>query len=108
MDLTIFLALLGFPAFAFWSSGRDAAERAIEYGRQSCQRAGVQWLDQSAHLVRLRLRRNARGRLSWERQFRYEYSTAGEDRQAGLVTLIGRELVSLVGPMPAESSVLGP
>lgn len=99
----MFLALLAIPAFAFWSAGRDAAERAIEYGRQSCQRAGVQWLDQSAHLVRLRLARNAEGRLRWERQFRFEYSVAGIDRSAGLVTLIGRDMVSLVGPMPAET-----
>lgn len=103
MDASLFLVLLAFPAFAFWSSGRDAAERAAEYGRLSCQRAGVQWLDQSVHLVRIRLRRNGEGRLGWERQFRYEYSTLGADRHAGLITLIGRELVALVGPLPAET-----
>ena len=103
MELALILLLLATPAIAFWSSGRDAAERAIEFGRLSCQRAGVQWLDQSVHLVRIRLRRNANGRLGWERQFRYEYSSAGEDRHAGLVTMDGRTLVALVGPMPQDN-----
>lgn len=101
----MFLALLGFPLVAFWSAGRDASERASEYGRLSCQRAGVQWLDQSVHLTRLRLRRNSAGRLGWERQFRYEYSTVGEDRHAGLITLVGRDVVAAVGPMPTEAVI---
>jgi hypothetical protein len=101
MEMSLFLLLAGFPLVAFWSAGRDAAERAIAHGRRACESAGVQWLDQSVPLVRLRLRRGPSGRLGWERQFRFEYSSGGEDRHAGLVTLHGHELVGLVGPMPA-------
>lgn len=101
---SVLLMMLAIPALAFWSAGRDAAERAVDYGRASCQRAGVQWLDQSVHLVRLRPRRKASGWLGWERQFRYEYSTDGLDRHAGLVTMMGRELVALVGPMASENT----
>lgn len=92
------LIFLGVPAYAFWSAGRSAAEAAVEYGRRACANAGVQWLDQSAHQVRLRLRRDRSGRLRWERQFQFEFSALGEDRRAGLITLLGDELQSLVGP----------
>jgi hypothetical protein len=105
MTLLMFLLIIAPPFVLFWSASRAAAERAIGYGRQACQRAGVQWLDQSVHQVRLRLHRNAAGRLAWERQFRFEYSTGGEDRHAGLITLDGTRLTALVGPMPAEETV---
>jgi hypothetical protein len=100
MPSLLFLLLAVFPLIAFWSAGRAAAERAIVHGRQACERAGVQWLDQSVPLVRLRLGRGPDGRLGWERQFRFEYSTGGEDRYHGLVTLHGHALVGVVGPVP--------
>lgn len=101
MTWILCLLLLAIPLILFWSASRAAAEQAIVYGREACQRAGVQWLDQSAHQVTLRLSRDSRGRLGWQRQFRFEYSTGGQDRQAGLVTLQGARLIALVGPMPA-------
>jgi hypothetical protein len=98
----LFLLLAVFPVIAFWNAGRAAAERAAVHGRRACERAGVQWLDQSVPLVRQRLARGPDGRLGWERQFRFEYSTGGEDRLAGLVTLHGARLVGVLGPMPLE------
>lgn len=99
------LIVLGLPAYLFWAAGRDAAEAAVVHGRRACERAGVQWLDQSVHLVRLRLRRHSSGWLRWERQFRFEYSSAGQDRQAGLVIMLGSSLTGLVGPMPAAETL---
>lgn len=99
------LMIVGTAFAAYWSADRAAAEMAATYGRLFCQRAGVQWLDQSVHRVSLRLRRFPNGRLGWERLFRYEYSVAGEDRQAGLLTLQGTRLVSSVEPMPVTQTV---
>ncbi len=104
--MPLILLLLAFPVVLFWSSGRDAAERATEHGRRACENAGVQWLDQSVHQVRLRLRRNAAGRLHWERQYRFEYSTGGQDRHAGLITMLGTTLSGLVGPMPVVAETV--
>lgn len=106
MSVPLILLLLIIPAFAFWISGRAAAEQATLHGRQACQHAGVQWLDQSVHQVRLRLKRNATGRLCWERQYRFEYSNGGEDRHAGLVTMLGGALSGLAGPMPRTIATL--
>ena len=98
--LLLFALLLVFPIAAWWTAGRAAAERAAGHGRVACDRAGVQWLDQSVPLVRQRLARGPDGRLGWERQFRFEYSTGGEDRRTGLVTMHGSTLVGVLGPMP--------
>ena len=105
MNLPLLVLLCIIPAVAFWMSGRAAAENATGHGRLACQHAGVQWLDQSVHQVRIRLKRNAGGRLCWERQYRFEYSNGGDDRHAGLVTMLGGELSGLVGPMPDAETV---
>ncbi len=99
MSLTLLLLLSLIPAVAFWISARLAAEKATAEGRAACAHAGVQWLDQSVHQVRIRLRRDPRGRLCWERQFRFEYSNGGDDRHAGLITMLGSRVGALLGPM---------
>ena len=106
MSLPLILLLCIIPGAAFWVSGRAAAEAATLHGRQACEHAGVQWLDQSVHQVRIRLKRNPAGRLCWERQFRFEYSNGGEDRHGGLVTLLGGKLSSLAGPMAATGATV--
>jgi Protein of unknown function (DUF3301) len=103
MNTVLFLMAIAFPAALFWSSNRGAAELAIRYGQRACERAQVQWLDQTAHMVGIKLRRKPSGWLGWERKFHFEYSPNGEDRYAGQVTLLGNQLVGLVGPMPVEN-----
>ena len=104
MLTTLIFMLLVIAAVAFWSAGRAAAETATWLGQQACARAGVQWLDHSVHLVALRLARGPDGWLGLERQFRFEYSTGGEDRHAGRIVLHGRRLMALAGPMPPVDS----
>jgi hypothetical protein len=106
MSLPLILLLCLVPAIAFWVSGRFAAELAATHGRRACEHAGVQWLDQSVHQVRIRLKRNAKGQLRWERQYRFEYSNGGDDRRAGLVTILGGSLSGLAGPMPPTLQVV--
>ena len=86
-------------AFAFWSAARAAAERAEAMGRDACQAAGVQWLDQTVHANGLRLRRGDDGRLGFERSFRFEYSQDGSDRHVGRLVLRGGRLVGFSGPL---------
>jgi hypothetical protein len=100
MSLSLIVLALCIAGIVFWFDGRAAAERAIEHGRRACKHAGVQWLDQSVHQDKLRLGRDHEGRLRIERQFRFEYSDGGTDRHAGLITMLGSQLASLVGPMP--------
>lgn len=105
MTTTLIILILAAVGLAFWSAGRAAAETAVVHGRRACEAAGVQWLDQSVHLRAMRLRRGGDGRLGWERVFQFEYSSGGDDRQAGRLTLFGTRLVALVGPMPAAPTV---
>jgi len=97
---TLIVMVLAVAGAAFWYAGRGAAETATRVGQAACSRAGVQWLDQSVHLVAMRLSRGSDGWLALERHFGFEYSTDGDDRRAGRIVLQGRRLRSVVGPMP--------
>lgn len=97
----IVLMIVGAAGFAFWNAGRAAAERAGELGRNACNAAGVQWLDDSVHAIGLRPCRRDDGRLGWERTFRFDYSADGQERRTGRMVLRGDRLVSFSGPVSA-------
>ena len=99
---TLLFSIFVMAAVVFWFSGRAAAEAATAVGRTACARAGVQWLDQSVHLLAMRLRRGPDGWLGLERHYGFEYSTGGEDRHAGRIVMHGRRLRALAGPLARD------
>jgi hypothetical protein len=105
MPTILILMIVGAAAFAFWSAARAAAERAEQVGRNACQSAGVQLLDQTVHANGLRLRRGDDGRLGFERSFRFEYSEDGIQRHIGRLVLRGDELLAFSGPTQAASVI---
>ena len=103
LTLLILMAVSA-AAFAFWSAGRAAAERAEALGRDACHAAGVQLLDQTVHATGMRLRRRGDGRLGLERSFRFEYSDNGADRHIGRLVLHGTRLVGFSGPVAPSAA----
>lgn len=106
MPTLLILLILGGAGFFFFTAARAAAERATEIGRDACQAAGVQWLDQSVHAIGMRLRRKEDGWLGLERSFRFEYSEDGENRHIGRIVLVGDKLVGFSGPSRAAQAVV--
>ena len=106
MPTLIILMIVTAMAFAFWSAGRAAAERAESLGRDACRVANVQWLDQSVHAIGLRLCRHDNGWLGLERTFRFDYSINGDDRRMGRLVLRGERLVAFSGPVTPVASQL--
>jgi len=105
MPTLLIVMIVAASAFAYWSAGRAAAERAEALGRDACRAANVQWLDQSVHAAGLRLKRGENGWLGFERTFRFEYSYDGSDRHIGRLVLRGNKLVSFSGPTRAANVV---
>ncbi len=92
----LILAVLAALA-AFWWSGFHAREAARKAARHHCEARGVQFLDDSVALTRLRVRREVTGRLAFYREYRFEFSTDGEDRFAGQIRVIGRRVLGVDG-----------
>lgn len=97
---TIPLAILAATAAFGWNwwADRRAADRATALARQGCEQAGVLWLDQNVQRIRKRLARDDDGRLAWRRDYDFEFSVSGEERQLGRISLVGLRVVGWVGP----------
>lgn len=99
MMTAIWFMVVGLPLALFWTDSRAASEKATAFGRALCQRAGVQWLDQSVHQVSLALKRGEGGRLAWRRVYRYEYAHGAEDRYSATITLLGLKAIGWTEPL---------
>ncbi len=90
IELLVFLLL----ALAIWfvSDSLKAREAAHAAARRACEEAGVQFLDDTVSQTGMRLTRDADGRATLERRFRFEFSTTGDDRQQGRVRLLGNKV----------------
>lgn len=95
MQELIFLVTLAL-AIGFWFDHRKAQGYAIDYCRRACADAGLQFLDETAALSRLRLRRDAGGTVRFERCFTFEYSTAPGNRGHGYLIMLGQRADAFV------------
>ncbi len=77
-----------------------AAIRIRELAYQAVLRASrrdqFQVLDQSVHLRRLSLSRDKNGQWRVWRQYRFDYSVNGVERQRGFVIMLGRQLQAVI------------
>lgn len=109
MEVFILLAVIAALVW-FWLDSMRAREAALQRGKSMCAQMNVQLLDQTVHLARLRLGRNARGHIRLRRFYVYEFSIDGEDRWYGIVILLGQRLEYLRmehpdGPIIQDTSV---
>lgn len=94
----LLLALFGVMAW-YWYAGLHAREQAVAVGRRACAASGLQFLDDSVALRRLRLARSGEGQLQFQRDFHFEFSDTGDNRRPGVIRMLGErvEWVSLDG-----------
>lgn len=89
----LLLALFAVVAWFWWDS-LQKRELAVRAARNVCERASVQFLDESVALSKMALRRDGNQRTRLYREFSFEYSSVGDDRQAGRVYLLGSQVLS--------------
>jgi hypothetical protein len=78
----------------FWWDGLQKREIAVQAARRACELAGVQFLDETVALKKMALRRDGNQQARIYREFGFEYSSVGDDRQVGRVYLLGARLLS--------------
>lgn len=89
--MLVVLAALGW----FWLSSLRVREHAVAAGRHACAEAGVQFLDDTVALTRIRLARNDGGQLQFARLYRFEFSNTGNNRNLGNIRVIGEQVESV-------------
>jgi len=98
--LEVWLPLLAFMVLiGTWYHVLRLRERATAHARHLCELHGVQLLDDSVALHRLRVNRRC-GTLHVMREYRFETSRGGDDRQSASIRLLGDRIVG--ESMPAR------
>ncbi len=67
-------------------------DRAIALAKQHCEQMNVQLLDDTISLMKLRLKKDRRGNLAVSRCYEFEFSSDGDRRYHGKLTLHGIRL----------------
>ena len=75
-------------------------ELALAAARRACQQRGVQLLDQTVSIKRISMSRDEQGRWRVWRQYHFEYSVEGLERERGHVIMLGNRLHGLVMSEP--------
>jgi hypothetical protein len=71
-------------------------ELALIAARRACEQRGVQLLDQTVSIRRLSMSRDELGRWRVWRQYQFEYSVEGYERERGNVIMLGNRVHGLV------------
>jgi hypothetical protein len=96
-DIAITLLLAGL--LWLWLDGFKARETGIRAVRSACEADGLQLLDETIALARMRPRRDDAGRMRWFRVYQFEYSDTGDNRRRGSVQLLGHNITLInLGP----------
>ena len=93
LDITLFLGLAAL--LWYWLDAIRCKEIARAAGKHASQQAEAQFLDDTVELTKLRLRRDAQGRLVWYREYCFEFSRDGAYRIRGSLTMLGQRVVRL-------------
>jgi len=93
-EVVIFLVILAYGVFLF--QALRVRELALQAARRACEKDDVQLLDQTVSMRRLSLSRDAEGRWRIWRQYHFEYSINGLEREHGSVIMLGNRLQALV------------
>lgn len=81
--------------FWFWFESTRVREIAAERARSQCQVNGVQFLDDTVSLTKIKPARDANGHLALQRTYTFEYSETGNDRQPASIDMLGHEVQCL-------------
>ncbi len=84
---------------ATWFHVLRLREHATAHARELCQRHGLQLLDGSVALHRLHVRRRD-GALRVTREYRFDTSRGGDDRQTAGLTVSGGRVIAARLPTP--------
>lgn len=85
------VAILG-GLFWLWFDSTRVHEIAVEHARSQCRVDGVQFLDDTVSLATIKPSRDEEGHLTFKRAYTFEYSDTGNDRKAGRVVMLGRDV----------------
>lgn len=78
-----------------WWHGQGMKARALAHAKRYCQKHDLQFLDESLVLRKVTFRRGGSGFLEFVRIYAFEFTSTGEYRYRGTITLQGYRLADI-------------
>lgn len=88
------LAVLGLLGW-FWMHSIRILEIARGAGKQACNRAELQFLDDTVASTHISLARDDNGRRILRRTYRFEFTETGNSRREGEIIMLGERVESV-------------
>ncbi len=79
----------------YWWHSKGVKEIALNATRRHCIKLDLQLLDDSIALRGLWLKRDSLGKPRFWRSYVFEFSSQGDDRYHGRITLLGKRIESI-------------
>ncbi|MBT8139505.1 MAG: DUF3301 domain-containing protein [Gammaproteobacteria bacterium] len=97
--IKILLIFLAVAAALYFYSALRVRELATVAARKRCTELGVQFLDQSVSANGIALRSSVAAsttsKRTLERRYRFEFTSTGDERYVGLVTMLGNRVSAI-------------
>jgi len=99
------LLIIAIPALfiRLWWTGSRARELAVGHARTACAHKQLQFLDQTAALAGIKLKRNSHGVYCLQRQYRFEFTDEGAFRDTAWLIMHGHTLAQLHFPYTRDT-----
>jgi hypothetical protein len=94
LSLLIWLTLFA-GIFSFWWQSDVVKHLALGKANTYCERLGLQLLDHTMVIRSILPARSASGSLCLRRRYRFEFTSTGEERYRGTLTMTGRLIDSI-------------
>ncbi len=91
------VSLLTGAAYVVWlhiNMSRIARNAAKRY----CEKVDVQFLDQNVVLKGISIKRSPHSLFAFQRQYHFEFSSVGDSRYKGVITLVGNRVKNIELP----------
>jgi len=85
----IFFVIVGL--IWYWWNSVSAYEVAYQEAKSACQRLNLQFLDDTLDVIKLRLCRHPKGYMQFCRVYEFEFSSDGDSRYKGYVSINGQK-----------------
>ncbi len=96
LNLTVLFWLTIIAAFvSFWWQSDAVKNRALRLVANHCKGLSVQLLDQSMVIIGIWPVRIDQGTLRLRRRYRFEFTSTGEERYKGMITMVGKQLMGI-------------
>ncbi|MFT5722004.1 MAG: hypothetical protein ACI9W6_002322 [Motiliproteus sp.] len=92
-DLVCFLVVA--VVTYLWWHGRGLKDSALGVVKRYCDEQQLQLLDEGLVLSKVRILRSDAGILCLRRQYRFEFSSTGDERYCGTIDVLGKRIQSI-------------